>query len=63
MVEVSITRRPKPEPEPMPVRASDGMGRIVGCATCDKSRTVSREEIMAGTWTRCPACQSSEQGA
>ena len=59
MVNVEIRRKPMPAPEPLPTRASDGSG-WVQCQQCGHHRTVSREQIMTGTWTRCPFCQRDE---
>ncbi len=56
MVKVSIIRRPRPEP--LPVRAADGAGWHVLCPRCGRNRTVSRREIMAGSWQQCPSCES-----
>lgn len=63
MVEVSITRRPKPEPEPLPTRAADSSGWYVLCPQCGRSRLVWREQIMSGTWQRCPACEKGDASA
>ena len=62
MADIEVRRKPKPNP-PLPTQTAGSSGWHVQCAACGRNRTVSREQIMAGTWTRCSACQPSEQGA
>ena len=62
MADIEVRRKPKPDP-PLPTPTAGSSGWHVQCAACGRRRTVSREQIMAGTWTRCSACQPSEQGA
>ncbi len=63
MVEIEIKRKPRPEPapEPLPTRAADGTGWVVTCPTCERTRTVGRQAVMAGAWLRCPHCELIQQ--
>jgi hypothetical protein len=62
MADIEVRRKAKPDP-PLPTRTAGSSGWRVQCAACGRNRIVSRAQLMVGTWTRCPACQSSEQGA
>jgi hypothetical protein len=54
----------KERPDPVRTESElprDGAGWLAECVQCGRTRTISRAEIMDGTWTVCPFCIASDE--
>ena len=60
VVNVEIRRKLKPD-LPLPTPATDSPGWIVTCATCRRSKVVSRQAVMSGRRLRYPAHAEDEE--
>lgn len=49
------------DPERRNDRPLIGRGWAVTCPTCGRSRVVTREQVLAGTWIRCDCEQATRE--